>query len=135
MDDVRAASAQRDLLMVTAARIAAYRERVDGLAVFPTFDAAEIVARLGEIPDPPMPAADVVAELAAAVEPALLASAGPRYFGFVIGGSLDAAVAADMLAVGWDQCAFNVSPAPTACRSTRTNSSNATATEPRPPAC
>ncbi len=114
MDDVRAASAQRDLLMATAARIAAYRERVDGLAVFPTFDAAEIIARLGEMPDAPMPAADVVAELAAAVEPALLASAGPRYFGFVIGGSLDAAVAADMLAVGWDQCAFNAFTSPAA---------------------
>ena len=41
--------------------------------------------------DAPTSAADVIAELAAAVKPALLASAGPRYFGFVIGGSLDAA--------------------------------------------
>src|SRR4051794_30864017 len=39
--------------------------------------------------------------------------AGPGFFGFVMGGSLPAATAADMLAIGWDQTAFNtvLSPA------------------------
>jgi glutamate/tyrosine decarboxylase-like PLP-dependent enzyme len=60
----------------------------------------------------PMPAADVVEELIAAAEPGLVASAGPRFFGFVIGGALDAATAADVLAAGWDQCAFNPVLAP-----------------------
>jgi glutamate/tyrosine decarboxylase-like PLP-dependent enzyme len=46
---------------------------------------------------------NVVEHLAAAADPGLVASAGPRYFGFVIGGSLPAALAADWLASAWDQ--------------------------------
>ena len=45
----------------------------------------------------------VIQHLAAAADPGLVASAGPRYFGFVIGGSLPAALAADWLAAAWDQ--------------------------------
>ncbi len=45
----------------------------------------------------------VVEALARAVEPGLVGSAGPRYFGFVIGGSVPAALAADWLTSTWDQ--------------------------------
>ena len=45
----------------------------------------------------------VIDELAAAAEPGLVATPGPRYFGFVIGGSVPAALAADQLVSAWDQ--------------------------------
>src|SRR5207302_10590106 len=42
------------------------------------------------------------------------ATTGPRYFGFVVGGALDAASAADILTTGWDQPAFNAVTSPAA---------------------
>ncbi len=45
----------------------------------------------------------VIEHLAGAADPGLVASAGPRYFGFVIGGSVPAALAADWLVSAWDQ--------------------------------
>ena len=45
----------------------------------------------------------MIDELAAAAEPGLVAEPGGRYFGFVIGGSVPGALAADWLATAWDQ--------------------------------
>src|SRR3954452_16040917 len=53
--------------------------------------------------DAPIDAGTVVQELAEAAEPGLVQIQSPRYFGFVIGGGLDAAIAADWLTTAWDQ--------------------------------
>jgi glutamate/tyrosine decarboxylase-like PLP-dependent enzyme len=69
-----------------------------------TADAATIASRLGGgVPEDGMDATRVIEELAAAVEPGLVASLGPRYFGFVIGGQLPASAAADWLTTAWGQ--------------------------------
>src|SRR6201987_3674516 len=49
------------------------------------------------------PALEVIEELVAAADPGLVGTQSPRYFGFVIGGALDAAIAADWLTSVWDQ--------------------------------
>ncbi|MBI4563399.1 MAG: aspartate aminotransferase family protein [Planctomycetes bacterium] len=55
----------------------------------------------------------VIEGLAQAATRGLVATAGPRYFGFVVGGALPAGVAAEWLAAAWDQNAFSyvLSPA------------------------
>ena len=105
----------RDVVRQTADRIADYRALAAEGSVGPSVDLDTIRGRLdtnlGEDGVPP----DVVIErLAAAVEPGLIATTGPRYFGFVIGGALPGATCADLLATGWDQPAFNAATSPAA---------------------
>jgi glutamate/tyrosine decarboxylase-like PLP-dependent enzyme len=105
----------RDLLLATAARVARYREAVPEQRVQPDVDAARFRAAFGgPYPAEGVDAETVIEELVAAVEPALMASAGPRFFGFVVGGSLHAATCADVLTTGWDQMAFNGVSSPAA---------------------
>jgi glutamate/tyrosine decarboxylase-like PLP-dependent enzyme len=46
---------------------------------------------------------DTFREIVAGIEPGIVASAGPRYFGFVIGGTLPISLAADWMLSAWDQ--------------------------------
>ncbi|MGH7543385.1 MAG: pyridoxal phosphate-dependent decarboxylase family protein [Gemmatimonadota bacterium] len=65
---------------------------------------AELRAALGgPLPERRTTPDEVVEELARAAEPGLVASAGPRFFGFVIGGAHPAALGADWLVSAWDQ--------------------------------
>ena len=83
--------------------LASLPERPVGVPVEP----AVLRERLAvELADDGVPPEQVIDELVAGVEPGLVASAGPRYFGFVTGQALPAAMAADWLAAAWDQNAF-----------------------------
>ncbi len=66
----------------------------------------EVAAALGgSLPRAGVAPATVIEQLVAAAEPGLVATAGPRFFGWVMGGSVEAATAADLLTVAWDQVA------------------------------
>ena len=97
--------AQRSALLEDAARRAA--RYLDSLATRSVAPPAAAVARLDAL-DTSMPAtstdaAAVLARLDDLVGPATMAMAGPRFFGFVIGGALPVTVAANWLATAWDQ--------------------------------
>ena len=57
----------------------------------------------GPLPELPCDPARVIDDLVAAADPGLVATTGPRYFGFVTGGALPATVAAEWLTTTWDQ--------------------------------
>lgn len=104
----------RALLAWSAERVAQYRSSLGERSVQPLFDADEIRRRLGTLRDEPTPAAEVLEQLASIIDPVVTATAGPRYFGFVVGGALDAATGAEILATGWDQPAYNAISSPAA---------------------
>jgi glutamate/tyrosine decarboxylase-like PLP-dependent enzyme len=78
-------------------------------------DLQTLRARLDKgLTDEGIPSERVVSELVQDVEGGLVGSAGGRFFGWVIGGSLPAALAADWLTSAWDQNAGHHAPAPAA---------------------
>ncbi len=91
-----------------------YLENVGRRPVGSGADAASMRAALGgPLPEQGQSPAQVVEALARNADPGIVATAGPRFFGFVIGGSLPAAIGADWLTSAWDQNAglFVLSPA------------------------
>ena len=91
-----------------------YLDSLEGRPVAATAGREGLLADLGgPLPEAGVDALEVVEDLARAADPGLVASGGPRYFGFVIGGSLPAALAADWLTSAWDQNAglFAAGPA------------------------
>jgi glutamate/tyrosine decarboxylase-like PLP-dependent enzyme len=81
-----------------------YLEEVDARTVAPSPEAISRLSALrGPLPPGPTSAEAVLHLLHEFGSPATVASAGGRFFGFVIGGSLPAAVAASWLVSAWDQ--------------------------------
>jgi glutamate/tyrosine decarboxylase-like PLP-dependent enzyme len=94
---------RRTLLHQTADLAADFLEGLATRPVRATASHDELVATMGGLlADRGEAAGEVVDHLATIADPGLIGSAGPRYFGFVIGGSLPAALAADWLTSAWD---------------------------------
>jgi glutamate/tyrosine decarboxylase-like PLP-dependent enzyme len=99
----------QELMLDVANRATRYIESLSTRRVSPSQEALERLGLL-DIPlqDQPMDPSEVLAELDEIGSPATMATTGGRYFGFVVGGSLPAAMAANMLAGVWDQNAARI---------------------------
>ena len=94
----------RQLLEAAAQYGIDYRERSPDRAVAPTQDAVRAVDRFIEpLPEDGVADMSVIAQLDEIGTPATVTMTGPRYFGFVIGGSLPVTVASNWLSTAWDQ--------------------------------
>ncbi len=94
----------KGLLLDAARRSARYRDGLATRSVVPTPAALQRLALLDEpMPEQPSDPQVVLQMLDEIGSPATVATAGGRFFGFVIGSSLPAVVAANWLATAWDQ--------------------------------
>jgi glutamate/tyrosine decarboxylase-like PLP-dependent enzyme len=93
-----------DLLASVAARASAYLERTAERNVAPTAEALERLKALRRpLPQDGVPPDELIALLDETGSPATVTTTSGRYFGFVNGGTLPAALAANWLAGAWDQ--------------------------------
>src|SRR6266404_6560061 len=103
----------RELLENTAQRAISYLEALNARSVALSPEAVRKLATL-DVPltEDATPPEQVIKVLDEVCSPATMALAGPRFFGFVIGGSLPAALGANWLAGAWDQNAFSLASSP-----------------------
>jgi glutamate/tyrosine decarboxylase-like PLP-dependent enzyme len=86
---------------------------VDRRPVPPAESVEAVLAEVGgPLPETATPAADVIEQMARAAQPGLMAIQSGRFFGWVMGGTLPAALGADWLVSAWDQNAGMRSPTP-----------------------
>ncbi|MGH3117519.1 MAG: pyridoxal phosphate-dependent decarboxylase family protein, partial [Gaiellales bacterium] len=97
-------SDERELLAEVAAYAADFLGSLDQRPIQPTVEVDALRAALGgPLPEGPTDAREVTRQLIDAAEPGVVAIPSGRYFGFVIGGELPVALAADWLTALWDQ--------------------------------
>jgi glutamate/tyrosine decarboxylase-like PLP-dependent enzyme len=102
-----------ELLLDAAQRASRYLEELQERSVAPSDEALDGLTRFDEpLPRWPVDPRETLALLDEVGSPATLGTAGRRFFGFVIGGSLPATVAANWLAAAWDQPAGLVVASP-----------------------
>lgn len=107
----------RALLADAADRAATYLEGLPSRTVAPSAEAVAALSHFDrQLPEHPMDPSRVLQDLDEFGSPGTGASAGGRYFGFVIGATLPAALAANMLATSWDQNAALTIISPTTAR-------------------
>jgi hypothetical protein len=99
-----------DVLRWAADEAVRFLETVPERRVGALASAHELRAALGgELPEQGERPQAALERLVAGVEPGLVATPGPRYFGFVVGGALPETVASQWLTAAWDQNAFSAS--------------------------
>jgi glutamate/tyrosine decarboxylase-like PLP-dependent enzyme len=99
-----AGMSERELLRQTADAAADFLETLESRPIRPELDVEQLFASLGgPLPEEGMDPRAVVAALAEDASPGAIGTPSGRFFGFVIGGALPAALAADWLTSTWDQ--------------------------------
>jgi glutamate/tyrosine decarboxylase-like PLP-dependent enzyme len=95
---------ERGLLARAAELATSYVESVPGRPVGAVASVEELRETLDlPLPDEPVDAAEVIEALARDADRGLTATGSGRYYGFVVGGALPVALAADWLTSAWDQ--------------------------------
>ena len=108
-------SPRDDLFALAADYAKQFQESLDTRRVGADASFDDVRAALGgPLPDEGGEDAAVLHELIAGAEPGIVGSQTGRYFGFVFGSALPAAVAADWMATAWDQNGFSVVTSPAA---------------------
>ena len=107
----------KELLSDVAARAARYLAGINDRSVAPSPAALARLKELGgPLPDAPADPAELLAQLDEIGSPATVATTGARYFGFVVGGTVPASLAANWLAGAWDQNAAMQLSSPVAAK-------------------